>query len=420
MSVLAPDITALDDRPIIRVWRHRSYARFMLGLGPYYVTSWMQRIAIGWLGWELSHSHAWVDAIAAADLAPMLVLGPLAGAVADRCQPVQLMQRAQLVLIVQAIMVAAFALSGAMTVWLLFALSLVSGCVQPVFTAARQTLVPSLVPRTDLASAVSIDASLFHGSRFIGPALAAFAIPLIGIGGTCAVHVLGCCYFSAMVACITASKPQDSRQRRQAGLLTEIAEGVGYVRRHRGFFPLFAMMMVASILARPLQDLLPGFAGEVFQAGASGLAWLTSSMGVGSLSAAVFVALRGRGDGLPSLAIVAFCALAFATFGFVATRHLAYAVAFSTMFGFTLTLMGVSIQALAQIAVADDLRGRVMSLYALVFRGFPAIGAVLIGGLAEHIGLRSVFALSAAMCLLAWLLVAPHDREIEAAVRSSQ
>jgi MFS family permease len=83
-------------------------------------------------------------------------------------------------------------------------------------------------------------------------------------------------------------------------------------------------------------------------------------------------------------------------------------------------LMGVGIQALVQVAVADGMRGRVMSLYALVFRGFPAIGAVLIGWLAEHIGLRSVFALSAAACMLAWLVVAPRGKAIEAAVQASR
>ena len=114
--------------------------------------------------------------------------------------------------------------------------------------------------------------------------------------------------------------------------------------------------------------------------------------------------------------MVGMCGLGLATFGFVATRHLGYAVMFSVLFGFTLTLMGVGIQALVQIAVADGMRGRVMSLYALVFRGFPAIGALLIGGLAEHIGLRSVFVLSAGLCLLAWLLVAPRDKAIDRAV----
>lgn len=415
MSLAAPDTSRFGDTPIVRVWRHRNFALFMMGTGPFYVTGWMQRIAVGWLGWELSHSHAWVGAIAAADLAPMIVLGPLAGAVADRSDPVRLLQRAQAIMIAQAVAVTTLVWLDAMTIGWLLALSFVSGCTGPVYTAARQTIVPTLVPREDLASAVSIDASLYHASRFIGPALAAFAMPQIGIASTSAAHILGCAYFYALVRRSAIAMPERTGKV-HGSILVEIADGIGYVRRHAGFWPLFMMLGVASLLARPLQELLPGFAGDVFQQGANGLAWLTSSMGVGSLSAAIFLASRGRGSGLATLSIVALCGLSLATFGFVATRHLGYAAAFGVTFGFTLTLMGVAVQALVQIGVADNMRGRVMSLYALVFRGLPALGALAIGALAEHIGLRSTFALAALVCLAAWVVVAGRAEAIERAV----
>ena len=421
MTLLAPSTAAIiSDNPIARVWRNADYRLFMLGSAPYYTTTWMQRVAIGWLAWELSHSHAWVGAIAAADLGPMIILSPLAGAIVDRTEPVRLMRQAQAVMITQAVLVAALVLTGAMTVGLLFALSIVSGCAQPVYTAARQIIVPSLVPRVDLPSAVSLDASIFHASRFIGPAVAALAIPVIGVGGTCAIHVAGCSYFSWMAGRL----PRDTRSRPSSrlhrGLVADIAESVRYIHAHGAFWPLFLMLTVVSVAVRPLQELLPGFAGDVFHAGAGGLAWLTSSMGVGSLAAAVFLALRGGAAGLASVSILAVCGLSIATFGFVATRHLAHAIAFSAMFGFTLTLMGVSIQALVQSTVSDQLRGRVMSLYALLFRGLPALGAVTIGALAEIIGLRAAFALSAGVCWGLWLMVARREREIEEGMRAGE
>ena len=407
--------SAYRDSPAVRVWQHRNYARFMSGLGPYYVTSWMQRVGVGWLAWELSHSHAWVGAIAAADLAPLVILGPFAGAQADRTDPLRLMRWSQIAMIGQAVALAVISLGGFMTVGMLLGLSLASGLVQPYYTAARQMIIPAAVPRADYPSAITFDSTLFHGSRFIGPMLAAIAIPLFGVASTFLMHVVGCLVFYVMVARMDlVALPPAGKPR--AGLLGEIAEGFAYTRAHAGIWPLFAMLAVASLVARPLQELLPGFAGGVFEAGASGLAWLTSSMGVGSLAAGLYLATRGHVRGLATLSIVATCVLGVATFGFVATSRIGASIPFAIVWGFALTLMGVGIQAMTQIAVDDAMRGRVMILYAMIFRGLPAVGALAIGVLAEYIGIRATFAMAALLTLLAWLALAPRHKAIDDAM----
>lgn len=415
MSLLALDSATLREHSAVRVWRNRSYALYMAGLAPYYVTFWMYRIAVGWLAWELTHSHAWVGAIAAAELAPMIVLGPLAGALADRADPLRQTRWAQLLLSIQALLLTAATLMGAINAWLLLALSLAAGVIHPVATAARQLVVPATIPRSDYASAISLDSSLFHGSRFVGPAFAAFTIPAIGVGGTLITFVIGSLAFYLSVCKLQLDFPRN-RQKRQSSLLADIAEGFSYACRHRGLAPLFLLLTACSLLARPLQELLPGFAGGVFMAGPSGLAWLTSAMGIGSMAAAIFLAARGGAHGLTYLSIISAFGLAVSTFGMVATPSLAYAVVFSTLFGFTLTLMGVGIQAMAQIAVEDAMRGRVMILYVMIYRGLPALGALVIGVLAEQIGLRSAFALGALACVAAWLIAAARHTEIDRAM----
>ncbi len=411
--------SAYRDSPAVRVWQHRNYARFMSGLAPYYVTSWMQRVGVGWLAWELSHSHAWVGAIAAADLAPLVVLGPFAGAQADRSDPLQQMRWSQIAMIAQAVALAVITVSGSMTIGILLALSLLSGLIQPYYTAARQMIIPAAVPRTEYPSAITFDSTLFHGSRFIGPMLAAIAIPLLGVASTFLIHVAGCLAFYVMVARMDLVTPPPVLKPK-AGMLTEIAEGFAYTRGHRGIWPLFGMLAVASLVARPLQELLPGFAGGVFDAGAPGLAWLTSSMGVGSLGAGLYLATRGHVRGLATLSIIATCALAVTTFGFVATNRIAASIPFAIVWGFALTLMGVGIQAMTQIAVDDNMRGRVMILYAMIFRGLPAVGALTIGVLAEYIGIRSTFALAALLTLIAWLALAPRHKAIDDAMNQQR
>ena len=407
---------ALADAPAVRVWRVAPYRIFMSGLTPYYVTMAIQRVGVGWLAWELSHSHAWVGAIAAADLLTLVVLGPFAGAAADRMDPLRLMRWSQLAMTVQAVALFAFMAAGIMTVWLLLALSIVSGLIQPTHHAARQMMVPLTVGRDNYASAITMDSSLFHGSRFVGPMLAALAIATMGVASTFAIHLVGCAIFYVQLLRLEIAAPPP-KSASQQGILQAIVAGGVYVRRHPGIWPLFLMLSVASLVARPLQELLPGFAGAVFDAGPTGLAWLTSAMGLGSLAAGLLLAARGHVRGLATGSIAATFALALSTFGFVATDRLALALPFAALWGFSLTLMGVGIQAQTQLAVADDMRGRVMMIYAMIYRGLPALGALIVGVIAGAIGIRSTFAIAALLTAIAWFALARRDREIDAAMR---
>lgn len=416
MQFLATTAATLRESPPVRVWRVRNYRLFMSGLGCYYVTSWMQRVGVGWLAWELSHSHAWVGAVAAADLIPLVVLGPFAGALADRSDPLRQLRWTQIAMIAQAVALFAVTVAGSMTIELLLLLSLASGLIHPTYTAARQMIVPATVARADYASAITLDSTLFHGSRFIGPMLAALSIANSNVASAFLAHVLGCLVFYMQVARMNVDV-RPAVKAAAGSIAGAIGEGWSYVRTHAGIWPLFLMLSVASLFARPLQELLPGFAGGVFDAGPSGLAWLTSSMGIGSLGAGVFLATRGHVRGLATASIAATCALALTTFGFVATPRLGFGIAFAVAWGFALTLMGVGIQAQAQVAVADEMRGRVMMIYAIIYRGLPAVGALAIGWIAQHVGIRSTFAFAALATLIAWLAIAPRHRAIDSAMQ---
>ncbi len=408
------DLAALSQSPAVRVWRHRNFAIFMSGLAPYYITGWIQRVAVGWLAWELSYSYAWVGAIAAADLAPMMFLGPFAGAIVDRTDPMRMMRWAQLIMTIEALIMAIVTLTGLMTVELLFVLALITGAIQPLYTAGRQTIVPSSVPRQDFPSAVSLDSTLFHGSRFIGPMLAAIIIAWGSVGMAFLVHVAGCLMFYIQVCRLDLKI--DRSNRSQESVISDIKAGFLYVRNHTGMWSLFWLLFVASVVARPLQDLLPGFAGAVFMAGPSGLAWLTSSMGVGSLLASLVLATRGHVRGLTRMAILSSGMLGITTFLFVSTTTLWVAIIIAIAWAFALTMMGVAIQTMTQIAVSDAMRGRVMILVAMLYRGVPALGAVLIGAAAELVGLRLSFTLSAVICVVAWLMLARRTSQIDTAM----
>jgi MFS family permease len=400
---------------LVRVWAHRNYALFMGGMAPSLVTLWMQRVGIGWLAWELTHSPAWLGAVAAADLAPMLVLAPFAGAVTDRGNPWKQSLVTQILVSAQAVMLAVFTLAGWITIEILFALSLFSGFLQPLNSTARHAIVPSTVPRDAFATAIATDSALFNASRFIGPASAGLLIPFTGVGGTFVVHSLGCAVFVVALSLMDLPPPDHSGRRRR-NILGDVVESFTYVRHHAGIGPLFLLLVIVSVFIRPMQDMLPGFAGSIFRTGAVGLAWLTSAMGIGAMASAVWIAMRGHVAGLTRTVILGSLGLSLSVFGFVATETMWVSIIAAALAGYTFNSISTSIQTLVQSAIGNDQRGRIMGLYTLIYRGTPAFGSIAIGVLAESLGLRLAFAIAAFMAFVAWAITAPRRRTIAAAV----
>lgn len=384
---------------------------------PQSITSWIQRVGVTWLAWDMTHSNAWVGAVAAADLAPMIVLAPVAGAMADRASDaMRLLRLTKVAMLVQAVVLAAMMYAGLMSIELLFLLSLVTGIIHPYASAARQIVLASSVVRDDFPPAIALDSALFQASRFIGPALAAIMILRWDVASTFLAHVVGSVILLATLMAMRIP-PRERSNRLRRNMLIEIADSISYTRGHGAIWPLFLMLAVASILLRPVQELLPGFASKVFDAGPEGLGWLASSMGVGATLSATWIALRGRVEGLSTWAITGCLVLILATLGFAATDKLWLGLILAGLTAFGINTMSTSIQTITQSVVSDAMRGRVMSLYSLIFRGLPALGALVLGSLADRIGLQATFMLMSVMALIVWALVALRWREIADVVR---
>ncbi len=405
--------------PILRCLSHRNYAIFEGGLFSNYATGWMQRVGAGWLAWELSGSPVWLGIIAAADLAPMLVLAPIAGAWTDRVNPLPLIRLAQAGLLIQAALMALFTHMGWMTIEILFGLTILAGVIYPFHSTARQSIIPATVPRIDFPSAIALDSASYHSNRFIGPAIAAFVIPVWGVAGAFIAHVVGSTICLTALTFLRLPPPNRSNVKRGA-LFSDVAEGMRYAFNHPGLRPILVMLIFASLSVRPLQDMLPGFAGGVFNSGAQGLAWLTSAFGLGAMSGAVYIASRGALSGLTRVSMLGYLGTALAALGFVATENLMVGVVFGVMIGFAINVMSTSIQALMQFAVEDRMRGRVMALYLLIFRGTPAFGALAIGLMADHYGLQISFALAATLCLAVLVFVAPGRAKMAQALENKK
>ncbi len=398
-----------------RALRHRNHFLFAAGSVPSLITLWMQRLAVGWLTWELTHSPAWLCIIAFADLFPAVVLSPLAGALIDRIDPMRSMFLSQGVFMVQAFILAGLSFAGLLTIEILLALAIVLGLTHPFNTASRHSILPSLVPREDLSAAIAINSSLYNVARFIGPAAAGAVIVTGGVSWAFACNVLG--YLVFLIALFRMDvAPPERGERSKAGLFGDIAEGWRYTIAHPGIRPVLVLLVITAMVSRPVVDLLPGFAGDVFDRGAGGLAWLTAAMGLGAMSGALWMTFRGVLSGLTTITISAVLVLALALLAFTAMDNFFLALPFLAITGFAMVVNGIGSQTLIQSSVASAMRGRVMSLYTLIYRGMPALGAVVMGWLAEGFGLPATLGGGAVLCLIAWGWAARRKRGMEAAL----
>lgn len=404
--------------PVIRIWRHPNYAWFMGGMSPYLISTWMLRVGTGWYAWQLTESTSWLGLIAAADLAPMLFLGMFAGVMVDRQNPLQVQRRFQLLQVIHAAVLSALTMTGLMTIEVLFVLCLTLGCMHPFSAAARHSIVPNTVPKEVIPTGLAIDSALFNASRFIGPAIAAPIIIWFGPGGIFLAHTVGCLFFLFGLYQLRMTFGERKRHG-GANMLADIREGFAYVQGHAGMAPLFLLLATSATLVRPLADMLPGFADQIFHAGPAGLAWLTASMGIGATISAAMVAIYGRLSGLTLVALVSYIAQIAATMIFVSTGYIAIAFVAGIIWGYTLTSMSTAVQAMVQSNVDNRLRGRVMSIYTLIYRGTPAIGAVVIGLMAEVIGLQLATGLCALICIVPWLFALKQRVVITTALEGS-
>ena len=228
----------------------------------------------------------------------------------------------------------------------------------------------------------------------------------VEVAAAFAVNALSFLAFLVALARIRLDPEESFVNRAGKGTLAEqIVEGVRYTAAHPGIGPLLALYFAYALCARPLIEMLPGFAAEVFGRGAGALAMLTSAIGVGAVAAGLVLARRGDARGLTRATPSSVLGLVLAIPAFVSTDNFVTALVAVTVVGFCMVSTGVGTQTLVQLSVAPSMRGRVLGLHGILFRGGAGLGALLIGLISEGAGLRWSFAGAMAVLLVAWLWV---------------
>ena len=389
------------------VLRDRNYRLYLIGNFASSVGIWVQKVAIGWLAWELTKSPAWLGVIAIAETGPTIALGLYSGALLDRLDHMRVLRVTQALTLLYAIGLAALTLSGLMNIWWLTALVLFRGVIFSINRPARQTVVYDLVGRTLLPSALAINATVFNSSKFIGPGIGGFCIVWIGAGATFVVSLLLMLAFTASLRLMRVTPhPRPIRERESIG--RDMLDGLRYVVTHRGVRLQLALLIALALLAKPVTDLLPGFVSDIFRQDARGLAVILGSHGLGAMAGGLWLSARSSLHGLVTIAVCSICATAVSLIVFSLTASFWLACLLMALLGFLFVTTDISSQTLIQAGIRTRYRGRTMSIYGMVAQGMPSVGSILMGFSAEYLGLQTPVLIGGALCLViagaAWFL----------------
>jgi MFS family permease len=390
---------------------NRNYAIYISGNWLSLIGYWMQRTAIAWLAWEVSHSEFWVGAVAFADISPLIFVGPLFGVWADRFDRKTLAQLLQSLMLLQALLLYCIIIFGWLNIEWLFALALVEGILQAAYQPVRLALVPNLVRKQDLVTALAFTAVTFNVARFAGPALAGVVIEFYSAAWAVLFNAVSylliviCWFFIDLPPHIPSAKAPQS-------MLRDMRDGFVYILQRRALFAMFTLMSIIALFARPLTFMLSAFVGAVYEAGPGTLALFTSSVGAGAVVAGMRVTIAGKTEGLIRGILLSSLITVATLIGFASTSNRILATALIFCFGYALTTSAVSSQTLIQNRTDDDMRGRVLSLWVAFTRGAPALGVLLIGWAATHVGLKWPNIVAALLCLCGVLLMLRERREM--------
>jgi MFS family permease len=367
-----------------RALRHRNFQLFFSGQIISLVGTWMQTVAQAWLIYRLTGSGALLGVLGFVSQIPIFLLSPLAGLAADRWPRRRVVISTQSASMLLAFILAALTMTGRIRVWEIIVLATLLGIVNAFDVPARQSFLIEMVGREDLLNAIALNSSMFNGARVAGPAIAGILVALVGEGWCFLLN--GVSYLAVIAGLFMMRIKKLKPVHDGAAPLEKLREGFRFARHTKPIRALLVLVAIVSFMALPYTVLMPIFAVQILHGGASAYGTLMGAVGVGAMFGALVLAMRQRLRGLGNVVAYAATGLGASLVLFSASRWYWISFTILVISGFTMMMQFTATNTLIQAMVPDQLRGRVMSLYSMMFLGMSPIGSLLAGWMADRIG----------------------------------
>lgn len=360
--------------------------------------TWMQSVAQLWLVYSLTKSPFYLGIVAAVAYLPILLFSAIGGVIADRLLKRNLLLLTSVLSIIPALLLGILTHLDIINIWQVAVLAAFLGTVNAFDIPARQAFLVEMVGKKSLTNAIALNAAAFHGARMIGPALAGIAITYIGLSACFYLNALS---FVAVIIALSKISAKGTIKMRSEGFVKEFIEGIQFIKSKPEIYRIIFLIFIFSLIGIPYITFLPVFAVEVLQRGPEGFGFLASAAGIGALSAALFIAFKGDIEEKNRFLSLSALCFSFSLFAFSLSKVFYLSLVALVFVGLGIVSFMATANGFIQLSVPDNLRGRVMSVYAMVFLGTFPIGNALLGTLSASIGTVQAVSIASFLCIIA-------------------
>lgn len=393
----------------------RDFRIFWIGQIISFSGTWMQSVAQGWLVYSLTKSPFFLGLVATMASIPVLIFTLVGGVVADRFQKRNLLIVTQTLSMVPALLLGVLTELKIISVEQIMAVAFFLGTVNAFDVPARQSFLSDMVRKGHLMNAIALNSAAFNGARIIGPVIAGIAIAAVGVAAC--FYINAASFLAAIIALLMIKGrreevPQGGQARSRkisvSILWKDVSEGLRFVRNDRDIFRIMFLVATFSLFGIPFVTFLPVFAQDILKVGPRGLGFLAGASGVGSLIAALFIAFVGDIERKGRFMAVAGSVFCVSLAGFSFSKNFDISSLMLVFVGWGIVSFLAVANSFIQLATPDVLRGRVMSVYTLVFLGVAPLGSSLMGALAHFTGTPLAVFIGAIVCFASVISLTGH------------
>jgi len=380
----------------LRAFKHRNYRLFYAGQSVSLIGTWMQTIAQAWLVLELTDSEVALGIVTMMQFLPIMLLVLFAGVIADRVNKRDFLFATQMLAMLQATILALLVVTDSVELWHVYVLAFVLGVSNAFDLPTRQSFVVEIVGRDDLVNAVSLNSGMFNGARLIGPAVGGFIIAAAGVETVFALNAVSYLFILASLALIRVSELNTTEARPREKPVVELKEGISYALRTPATLLVIILVAFVGMFGYNFTVMMPLITRFVLQEGSIVLGFLTAAVGLGAVLATILLA--GRRAATRYQLFFGATAFTLLLAGVALSENLYLSMLLLMGLGAAGATFGTTANTSIQIATPDHLRGRVVSLYMLLFAGSTPIGGYLTGLMAHEFGTQTAIGVLAFMC----------------------
>lgn len=386
--------------------KHRNYRLFWGGQCISLIGTWMQNVAQAWLVLELTKSAFWLGVVSAVQFTPMLLFSLYAGTLVDRLPKRRVLIVTQTVMMILAFILAVDVWLKTAAVWHIIILAGLLGVATTFDMPTRQAFMVELVGRNDLTNAIVLNSSIFNGARIIGPSVAGLVIGKLGIALCFLLNSISFIPVIGGLSLIRLKSGLESAPRReQGGILGEIKTGLSFAVGKPEIFAPLILLAVVNLFTMNFNVLIPLYVKSVFHGQAQTFGFLMSANGVGALIGSVILALRSSAGPKARTLVSAAVGICIFEILLLPARRFALAYLLLSLVGVSTITFTTNANTLVQLHTPQQLKGRVMSIYTLLFAGLSPLGSLMSGSAASAFGSPVTLALGGGIALVCVVLV---------------